>query len=83
MWRRMRRIRTGMRRTKTTLHKHFVWKRLETRSSISGMDAQIDIQKFAEKLVKAGREGVAWEQKKLEWIREEKAKKGKSTSEAA
>jgi hypothetical protein len=47
------------------------------------MDAQIDIQKFAEKLVKAGREGVAWEQKKLEWIREEKAKKGKSTSEAA
>jgi len=28
------------------------------------MDPQVDIQKFAEKLVKAGREGVAWEQKK-------------------
>jgi hypothetical protein len=47
------------------------------------MDPNIDIQKFAEKLVKAGREGVAWELKKLEWIREEKAKKAKAKSEAA
>jgi hypothetical protein len=36
------------------------------------MDAKTDIQKFAEKLVKAGREGVAWERKKLEWIVEQK-----------
>ncbi|MBB5061732.1 hypothetical protein [Granulicella mallensis] len=38
------------------------------------MDPDVDIQKFAEKLVKAGREGVAWERKKLEWILEEKEK---------
>ena len=45
------------------------------------MDPQVDIQKFAEKLVKAGREGVAWERKKLEWILEQKkkeAEKGKA-----
>jgi hypothetical protein len=36
------------------------------------MDTGFDIQKFAEKLVKAGREGVAWENKKLEWILEQK-----------
>ena len=46
------------------------------------MNAEMDLQKFAEKLVRAGREGVAWEQKKLEWIREEKAKE-KAKSEAA
>ncbi len=33
-----------------------------------------DIQKFAESLVKDCQEGVKWEQRKLEWIREEKAK---------
>lgn len=38
------------------------------------MDPQVDIQKFAEKLVKSGREGVAWEQKKLEWLLEQKKK---------
>ena len=38
------------------------------------MDPEVDIQKFAEKLVKAGREGVAWERKKLEWILEQKKK---------
>lgn len=44
---------------------------------------QFDIQKFADALVKAGREGVKWERKKLEWIREEKRKQGKSESDAA
>jgi hypothetical protein len=58
-------------------------KRKKTKSRIIGMDSNIDIQKFAEKLVKAGREGVAWEQKKLEWIREEQAKKAKAKSETA
>ena len=47
------------------------------------MNAEMDLQKFAEKLVRAGREGVAWEQKKLEWIREQKAKQEKAKSEAA
>ena len=47
------------------------------------MNADMDLQKFAEKLVRVGREGVAWEQKKLEWIREEKAKLEKVKSEAA
>jgi hypothetical protein len=42
-----------------------------------------DIQKFAESLVKAGREGVKWERKKLEWIREEKSKQSKTKSDAA
>ena len=42
-----------------------------------------DIQKFAESLVKAGREGVRWERKKLEWIREEKLKDSKKKSNAA
>lgn len=52
------------------------------------MDTQIDaesfdIQKFAESLVKDGREGVKWERRKLEWIREEKAKQEKAKGEAA
>jgi hypothetical protein len=46
------------------------------------MDPQVDIQKFAEKLVKAGREGVAWENKKLEWILEQK-KQASAASKAA
>jgi hypothetical protein len=46
------------------------------------MDTSVDIKKFAEKLVKAGREGVAWERKKLEWILEEK-KKASEQSNAA
>ncbi len=44
---------------------------------------KFDIQKFAESLVKAGREGVKWERRKLEWIREEKAKQATAESEAA
>ena len=47
------------------------------------MNAERDLRKFAEKLVRVGREGVAWKQKKLEWIREEKAKQEKAKSEAA
>jgi hypothetical protein len=39
---------------------------------------KFDIQKFAESLVKAGREGVKWERKKLEWILEEEKKRNKS-----
>lgn len=35
---------------------------------------KFDIQKFADSLVKDGREGVKWERRKLEWIREERAK---------
>ncbi|MDQ2833995.1 MAG: hypothetical protein M3Y50_09675 [Acidobacteriota bacterium] len=41
-----------------------------------------DIQKFAESLVRDGREGVKWERRKLEWIREERAEREKSKSEA-
>lgn len=52
------------------------------------MDTHVDeekfsIQKFAESLVKAGREGVKWERRKLEWIREEKATQEKAKGEAA
>ncbi len=36
------------------------------------LSTDTDIQKFAEKLVKAGREGVAWEIRKLQWILEQK-----------
>ena len=36
------------------------------------MNPNVDIEKFAEFLVKAGREGIAWERKKLEWIMEQK-----------
>ena len=42
-------------------------------STVIGSE-DFDIQKFAQSLVKDGREGVKWERKKLEWIREEKAK---------
>jgi hypothetical protein len=38
------------------------------------IDPEVDIQKFAENLAKAGREGVFWERKKLEWILEQKKK---------
>ncbi len=42
-----------------------------------------NIQKFAESLVKAGREGVKWERRKLEWILEEEKNQEKAKSEAA
>ena len=59
-----------------------------TRSKLSGMDSHIDletfdIKKFAESLVRDGREGVKWERKKLEWILEEAAKREKSEAHAA
>ena len=46
------------------------------------MEPTVDIKKFAEKLVKAGREGVAWERKKLEWILEEKQKAAQKSNAA-
>ena len=46
------------------------------------MNPDVDIQKFAEKLAKAGREAVAWEHKKLEWILEEKKNAAKRGSTA-
>ncbi len=46
------------------------------------MEATVDVKKFAEKLVKAGREGVAWERKKLEWILEEQKKKAEKSNAA-
>jgi hypothetical protein len=42
--------------------------------SASANTEKFDIKKFAESLVKAGREGVKWERRKLDWVREEKAK---------
>jgi hypothetical protein len=51
---------------------------MRKKNRIIGMDSNTDIQKFAEKLVKAGREAVALEQKKLEWLREEQITKVKS-----
>ncbi|MEG9436745.1 hypothetical protein JAO29_11295 [Edaphobacter sp. HDX4] len=44
---------------------------------------KFDIKKFAETLVKAGREGVKWERRKLDWVREEKAEEAKAKSDAA
>lgn len=40
-----------------------------------------DIQKFAESIVKDGSEGVKWERRKLEWIREERAAHEKAMQE--
>ena len=41
----------------------------------NGIDLEtFDIKKFAESLVRDCQEGVKWEHRKLEWIREEKAK---------
>lgn len=42
-----------------------------------------DIQRFAESLVKDCQEGVKWERRKLEWIREERAKDAKASDSAA
>ena len=44
---------------------------------------KFDIEKFANSLVKAGREAVEWERRKLDWILEEKKTKQESTSEVA
>ena len=42
-----------------------------------------DIQKFAESLVRDGREGIKWERKKLEWILEEEARQKEGESQEA
>ena len=43
-----------------------------------------DIQKFAESLERDCQEGVKWERRKLQWIREEKAQSlAKRQTEAA
>jgi hypothetical protein len=42
-----------------------------------------DIKKFAESLVKDCQEGVKWERRKLEWIREERAKEAKANGQGA
>jgi hypothetical protein len=44
---------------------------------------KFDIQKFAESLVKDGSEAVKWERRKLEWIREDKAKQENAKDDAA
>jgi len=44
---------------------------------------KFNIQKFAESLVRAGREGVKWERRKLDWILEEEKRQEKAKSEAA
>ncbi len=46
------------------------------------MNPNIDIQKFAQHLVKVGREYIFWEQKKLEWILEEEKKAARSEKAA-
>jgi hypothetical protein len=46
------------------------------------MDPQVNIQKFAEKLVRAGREAVAWERKKLDWVLEQKKQDAKKSKAA-
>ena len=42
-----------------------------------------NIEKFAESLAKAGREGVKWERRKLEWILEEENKQEQVKTDAA
>jgi hypothetical protein len=42
-----------------------------------------DIKKFAESLVKDCQEGVKWERRKLEWIREERARDTKANGQVA
>jgi hypothetical protein len=46
-------------------------------------DEKFDIEKFAKSLVSSGREAVKWENRKLEWILEEKRKESEAHSEAA
>lgn len=58
------------------------------KSKLRRMDSHIDletfdIQKFAESLVRDGREGIKWERKKLEWILEEETKQKRDQAQAA
>lgn len=45
------------------------------------MQPDMDIRKFAEKLVKGGREAVEWERRKLEWIMQEQEKQASQQTE--
>jgi hypothetical protein len=48
------------------------------------IDAEtFDIEKFAQSLVRDCQEGVKWERRKLQWIREEKAKLAEGKGEGA
>jgi len=50
----------------------------------SGIDLEtFDIERFARSIEKDCQEGVRWERRKLEWVREERAKEGKVNGEAA
>ncbi len=62
--------------------------RVRTRSRLLVTDTLIgfenfNIKKFAESLAKAGRKGVKWERRKLEWILEEEKKQEQANSDAA
>ena len=46
-------------------------------------DEKFDLEKFAKSLVESGREAIKWENRKLEWIVEEKRKESDTHSEAA
>ena len=44
---------------------------------------EVNIKRFAENLAKAAQQGVRWEQRKLELIRQEKKNQDKAKSESA
>ena len=51
---------------------------------VNGIDLEnFDIEKFARSIESDCREGVKWERRKLEWVREERAKRVKADGEAA
>lgn len=47
------------------------------------LDDLDDVKKYSEALARAGREAVKWETRKLQWIRQEKAKPDRSEVQAA
>jgi hypothetical protein len=50
----------------------------------SGIDLEtFDIERFARSIEKDCQEGVKWERRKLEWVREERTKEAKVNGEAA
>ena len=50
----------------------------------NGIDLEtFDIERFARSIEKDCQEGVKWERRKLEWIREERAKEAKVNGEVA
>ena len=44
------------------------------------MNPNVDLEKFAQKLARVGREAVKWEHRKLQWILEERAKQQEQAS---